>query len=141
MKALVFDDEPGVLALLSELLRRRGYEVACFSDPAFCPLTEQETCPHPVGQPCADIIITDLRMLKINGLDFAEHQRKKHCKCQHFALISGFWTDTDLNRAKKLGVKILKKPFYPKDIYAWLDEVEKAHPAAQSSPKSSPPTP
>ena len=134
MKALIFDDDAAILSLISVLLKRRGYEVTSYFDPSFCPLSEQEKCSHPVGQPCADIILSDLQMPQINGLDFVERQQKKNCKCRHFALMSGFWTETNLRRAHKLGVKIISKPFYPKDIDAWLDEVEKAPPPAQPAP-------
>jgi CheY-like chemotaxis protein len=122
---MVFDDDPLVCSFLCMILRRRGHEVTAFSDPVFCPLTESESCPHPVGKPCADIILTDLEMPHIHGLDFVEGQLKKGCKCRHIALISGAWSQSNLSRAKQLRVKVMAKPVYAKDINDWLDEVEK----------------
>jgi DNA-binding response OmpR family regulator len=123
MKAMVFDDDALICSLLGTMLRRRGYTVEFFSDPSFCPLMGQKECPHRNGGPCANVIITDIQMLEVNGLDFLEDQLKKGCKCKHIAVISGRWTEESLNRARKLGVRIIAKPFRANDIDAWLDEV------------------
>ena len=127
MKAMVFDDDPMICAFLCMMLRRRGYEATSFSDAAFCPcpVKENETCSQPSGKPCAHIICSDIEMPLVNGLDFVENQFKKHCKCNHFVLISGFWSESNMNRARQLPVKIMAKPTSADQINTWLDEVEK----------------
>jgi CheY-like chemotaxis protein len=125
VKALVFDDDPSVCSFMCTVLRHRGCEVISFPGPVFCPLIEDEVCPHPSGKPCADVILTDVRMPEINGLDFVVRQLKKGCKCKHMALISGNRSDAELTRARQLPVKIFTKPVRITEINAWLDEVEK----------------
>ncbi len=75
--------------------------------------------------PCADVILTDLEMPGVNGLDFVEDQMRKGCKCRHMALMSGHWSDETLRRAKALGVHVLAKPFHPAQIETWIAELEK----------------
>ncbi len=128
MKAMVFDDDPVVCTLLCRLLTRRGYEATSFSDPVFCPcpVIADASCSRPVDQPCAYIIVSDIQMPEIDGLDFVESQLKKGCKCKHIALISGAWSEENVTRAKQLPVKTIAKPFRADEINAWLDEVEKS---------------
>ena len=124
-KALICDDDPLILALLGRLFARRGYEVAAYSDAVDCPLYQAPACPCAVVQCCPDVILTDLSMPVVNGLDFVETQVKKGCKCPHIALMSGRWAESDLQRAVALGVKFFPKPFYSEQINAWLDEIER----------------
>jgi CheY-like chemotaxis protein len=125
---MVFDDDPVVCAFLSKVLRRRGYEVTSYQDAACspCPLAKTETCAQPADKPCARIILSDIEMPRVNGLDFVEDQFKKSCKCNHVALISGHWSEENIRRAKQLPVRIMEKPVSADQINAWLDEVEEA---------------
>jgi len=106
--------------------RSRGYEVYAFSNPAICPLQTVPECRCSGKQACTDIIISDLDMPNMTGLDFIEKQKKKNCKCQHVVLMSGSWTEQDLSRAHELGCKTFAKPFAFQEFYDWLDEVEKS---------------
>jgi CheY-like chemotaxis protein len=128
MKAMVFDDDPVICAFLCMVLRRRGYEAVAFPDAAYCPcpVSRGGTCSRPEGKPCADVIMSDIEMPKVDGLGFVEGQFRKHCRCSHVALISGCWSESNVNRARQLPVKIMAKPASVAQVDAWLDEVEKA---------------
>ena len=123
MRALVFDDNRMIRGLLWHALDRRGCEVLAFADPASSPLHLAATCACSATETCADLIIADLQMPNVSGPDFVAAQKAKGCRCQHFALVSGAWTDADRRRARELGCKVFAKPFHLGDIYAWLDEV------------------
>ena len=74
---------------------------------------------------CADVILSDVNMPIKKGIDFLEEQIKKGCRCKHFALMSGEFSEEDVSKAKSLGIKIFKKPFKLAQIINWLDQIEK----------------
>ena len=123
-RAFIFDDQKDIRQILYSLFDRRGYEVFAFPHPGICPLSEEEICPCPIEQACADIILSDVNMPIKNGLDFIEEQIQKGCRCKHFALMSGDFTDGDVSKAKSLGIKIFKKPFKLKEVINWLGQIE-----------------
>ena len=125
LRAFVFDDDSQIRSLLWTLLDRRGYEVFTFPDPGLCPLYLLHECQCSDGQACTDIIISDMNMPDVKGLDFVEAQMEKGCKCRNIALMSGDWSESDLLRAKSIGCRVFFKPFLIEPVDQWLDEVEK----------------
>ena len=124
-RALIFDDMKEIRKILWKLFDNRGYEVLTFSHPALCPLSEKEVCPCSSEETCADVILSDVNMPIKKGIDFLEEQIKKGCRCKHFALMSGEFSEEDVSKAKSLGIKIFKKPFKLAQIINWLDQIEK----------------
>lgn len=125
-RVLVFDDEPIIHEVFRSLCKRRGYEVLAFTDPEHCLLHTLNQCPCKGGARCADIIISDLNMPNVRGLDFLEGLLRKGCKCHALALMSGSWTDEDVARAERLGIKLFAKPFHIHELFAWLDNMVEA---------------
>jgi CheY-like chemotaxis protein len=126
LRVFLLEDNDIVRSMMSEILAARGYEIFDFSNPAICPLQIMPECRCSENQTCTDIIISDLDMPNMTGLDFIENQKKKNCKCQHVVLMSGSWTEQDLFRAHELGCKTIAKPFPFQEFNEWLDEVEKS---------------
>ena len=124
LRAVVFDDDPTIREMLREICEIRGYEVYAFPDPKVCPLHIISRCPCPRGTKCADVIISDVQMPHVNGLDFIENLLQKGCKQPHIALISGDWSEADLARAGRLGCSIFAKPFQLSLMVHWLERVE-----------------
>jgi len=124
-RIILLDDIDSIRDTFAKLLTIHGYEVFSFSNPTICPLQIEPECRCNKNQTCTDIIISDLDMPSMTGLNFIENQRKKNCKCQHVALMSGLWTEEKLSHAHELGCKIFMKPVSAKDILKWIEEVEK----------------
>jgi DNA-binding response OmpR family regulator len=124
-RALIFDDHEETRQMLWSFFDERGYEVFTFPHPAICPLNQKEVCPCPIKQSCADVILSDLNMPIKTGLLFFEEQIKKGCRCKHFALMSGAFSEDDISKGKSLGIKILKKPLEITELMDWLDQIEK----------------
>lgn len=119
-------DDDGILrGLLRQILEGRGYEVLTFSNPGLCPLYNEGSCRCTDGEACGDIIISDVSMPNVSGLDFVERQKKMGCKVKNVALMSGAWSGSDVEKAKSLGCKVFQKPFPLAEIEEWLDECEK----------------
>ena len=111
IRVILLDDNESVRNVLTEILEERGYEVFPYSDPGICPLQLERACLCHKGQACADVIISDVDMPSMTGLEFIENQKMKHCKVRHVGLISGGWTEERLSRAHDLGCKTFEKPF------------------------------
>ncbi len=126
LRVVVVDDDEFIRSLISSALESRGYEVIACSEPLFCPIYLDCKCPCPKHQPCCDIIITDIKMPNMTGLEFIENQRKHGCKVPYMAIMSGSWADTELEQAESLACHVFKKPFRIDEINKWLDECEKS---------------
>jgi CheY-like chemotaxis protein len=125
IRAVVLDDDYVLRTLIYDVLKDRGYEVHGSSEPFFCPIFLDRKCPCPVETHCTNIIITDINMPGMTGFEFIEHQKRKGCKVQHIAMMSGRWTNEDIEHARNLGCYIFKKPFKIDEIEKWLDDCEK----------------
>ncbi len=126
LRALVFDDNEIVRVLLSTLLRKRGYEVRSFSEPGACALYTHADCNCMNDSPCADVLITDVRMPNVSGLEMVEQLLRNGCKIKNIAFVSGSWTEAEYAKAYELGCKIFQKPFQISEIDAWLEASEKS---------------
>jgi CheY-like chemotaxis protein len=113
---LVVDDEPEIVALFSRQLERLGYTAhGCPS-----PLEALERlAEHPLRY---DLVMSDLAMPKMNGIELAERIRQSHDRIA-IVLCSGRVSDEDRARARNAGVSgILEKPFESGQLAAMLAE-------------------
>ena len=125
IRILLLEDTEAIRNSLAKILTHRGYEVYSFSNPMICPLQILPDCRCNGNQTCTDIIVSDMDMPCMTGLNFIENQRRKNCKCEHVVLMSSYWKEEDLWRAQELGCKILTKPFSIQEFSDWIDEVER----------------
>ena len=124
-RSFVFENDPLICNLVACTLEDRGHEVFSFSTAIECPLWESEKCPCPSGHACTDIMIADNHMPQASGLDFVAHQVKRECKCSHYAILSGSWTEEEAGRAHEMGCFMIRKPFEISTLEKWIDRVEK----------------
>lgn len=123
IKAVVLEDDDSIRALTCEILKDRGYEVYASSEPFFSPIYLDEECICP-EEYCTTIVITDINMPNMTGLEFIEHQRSMGCKFKNVAVMSGRWTKESREHANRLGCQMFSKPFKVTEIKKWLDECE-----------------
>ena len=124
-RVLIFEDNDVLRSVLKKIIDEYGYEVHAFSNPAMCPLYYPSKHNCLVDNPCSDIIISDVNMPIMNGLEFIENQLKKGCKVKFRALMSADWNDSDLQCAKRMGCRVFRKPFDIKELLKWLDNCRK----------------
>jgi DNA-binding NtrC family response regulator len=127
-RILIFDDDQSIRDLLWNCFDHRGYEVFTFPHPRSCPICELHECQCPLNAACTDLIISDLNMPFVRGLDFLEQQISKGCKVRNLALMTGELQNADRARADRLGIRVFEKPFRIADIEKWADEAEAAIP-------------
>lgn len=117
---LLIEDDPFISDIYLTILRDAGYETNLASDGETGLKMAKETKP--------DLILIDLLLPRMNGLEILENIRKEKNKSLNKVpvIILTNWTDDkNIERAKKLGVSsfILKVTLGPKDL---LREVENA---------------
>ena len=125
VKAVVIDDVAACREYLVEMLADRDYEVATFADARFFVDHCRADKECPVSEPCLDLLVTDNQMPDLNGLDMLVAQFGKGCKllAKNCAIISGNWSQGDLQQAQSLGCKTFEKPFLG-GLNDWLDRLE-----------------
>ncbi len=120
-RILVIDDDPQVLALISRLLRRSGYEVETIGDggAAIERLRHEAT----LDEDGLALVLSDLKMPGIDGLRILD-EVKEYCPDAVFVLITGYATTDSAVAALRQGVyDYLTKPL---DLDDLLSTVQRA---------------
>ena len=123
-RAIILDDEESIRHLLEILLKSRGYEVLTYQDPSLCPLQQSHECQCGKERVCADVVITDIDMPNVSGLDFVDAQKRKGCKIQNIAILSGRWSEMTMKHARDCGCAVFEKPVALSVLADWLDQCE-----------------
>lgn len=126
-RILYFGDEEEARNLYSFFLRAKGYEVFHFATAESCSLITGEKCTCPSGHLCADIVFADMDIRGMSGLGLIRHQLEMGCNSppQNKVLIAPDLTADERQEVDFLGCRYLKKPFTPKELFAWVTECEK----------------
>jgi two-component system, cell cycle sensor histidine kinase and response regulator CckA len=109
---LVVEDEPQVLALVTTLLGDLGYGVLGAPTPAAA--LELVLARKQAGQPAPDLLLTDVVMPGMNGVELARTLRQHHPGLKSI-FMSGYVADARANLAGDTSV-ILYKPFTLKSL-------------------------
>jgi PAS domain S-box-containing protein len=112
---LVVDDEPELVGLVCRQLARLGYSAQGCSGPAEALETLSADSPH------IDVVMSDLAMPKMSGIELAERIRRDHADIA-IVLCSGRVTEEDRERAGRAGIsEILAKPFASHQLAAVME--------------------
>jgi CheY-like chemotaxis protein len=105
---MIVDDEPIVGKRLKPALSKRGFEVEVFEDPTLALKR--------LGEKGFDIVVTDLRMEEVDGIQVLEHIMST-CESTRVILITGYATVEVAREALVKGAfDFIAKPFKPKDL-------------------------
>src|ERR1700761_7841943 len=113
----ILDDEPLILSTLVLILDRAGFGARAFASPLKAIEAAEIQTP--------DILITDVLLPEMNGIDLAIHFEKHFPECK-ILLISGQVATGDLleaSYAQGRRFDVLPKPFHPVDLLATLDRL------------------
>jgi CheY-like chemotaxis protein len=114
LRVMVLDDEPIVGKRLNQALAKYGIEVEVFEDPT-------EAIAR-LGDAHFDVIVTDLRMEEVNGIQILEYVTS-HCQRTRVILISGYATVEVAREALVKGAfDFIAKPFTPRDLRAVINK-------------------
>jgi CheY-like chemotaxis protein len=123
-RVIIFDDDVNILNLFKDFFSRIDYEVLAYSEPIVCPMYEKNADNCIKKNRCADIILTDFTMPRMNGIELLEKQFQSGCKLdiRNTAIITGTVDDDTKRLIEKLGCAYFKKPFRLKELSYWLNE-------------------
>lgn len=114
LQVMILDDEPIVGKRLKPPLTKSGFEVEVFLDPteALARLGEKEF----------DIVVTDLRMENVDGIQVLEHIMER-CTHTRVILITGYATVEVAREALVKGAfDFIAKPFKARDLTAVVNK-------------------
>lgn len=126
-RILFFGNQEEISSLYSLFLRSKGYEVLHFPAATACALINKQACRCPREHVCTDMIIADMDMEGMTGLELIRHQNESGCRAlsEHKAVISKGLTFDQEREAEALGCKTLLKPFRLMDLMDWVRKCEK----------------
>ena len=108
LRIMVLDDEPIVCKRLKPALEKLGYEVDAF--------TQSPEAMRQIQRISYDIIITDLKMKEIDGMQFLSEAKKLHPDTE-VIVITGFATMETAKQSLQKGVfDFIAKPFKLSEI-------------------------
>ncbi len=120
-KIIIFDDDTVILEMISDYFSLRNFEVQSFSKPVLCsPSSDADSCVNP----CADILIVDLRMPRINGIQLITHQVRNGCpiNIKNKAIMSGDLPYEHVDKIIELAGIFFQKPLNMRELDAWAKE-------------------
>ena len=126
-RVIVYDDEPLITNMFKIYLSSLNYEVFTFAEPIVpCPIYTSDSDVCSKTSACADIVLTDYQMPRMNGLQLLEAQMKNGCKIsiKNKALISAYLEESHLKKVQKLGCAHFLKPIDFAKFSAWLADCE-----------------
>jgi len=118
LEVLVLDDEPIVGRRLKPALAKIGCDVEVFQDP--------KEALERIGQKEFDIVVTDIRMDEIDGMQVLEHVIKKSERTK-VIMITGYAMISLAREAMEKGAfDFIAKPFQPDDLRLVIAKAAKA---------------
>ncbi len=119
MKILLIEDEKITRITLSDTLKKEGYEVVSSE-------TGQEGLEQFRKQPF-DVVITDLRLPRMNGLDILREVKNLAPDCTVIVMTAYGTVETAVEALKMGAYDYLTKPFSPDKLISMLKHVKQLH--------------
>jgi DNA-binding NtrC family response regulator len=118
LKLLLLDDEPIVGKRLKPALAKIGCEVEVFENPkeALKRIEEQEF----------DIVVTDIRMKDVDGIEVLEMVRKKSSRTKVIMITGYAMMETAREAMEKGAFDFIAKPFEPDELRAVVAKAAEA---------------
>ena len=132
-RAIILDDEVRIRSMLEALVSSCGYTVTAYASPTEATIFKHpDICPAAAGHlelfdespTCAELIIKDINMPTISGVEYVRKIRQAGCGVRHIAMMSGDWTEDALLEADALGCAVFTKPFDLKEMREWVSALE-----------------
>jgi two-component system response regulator VicR len=109
MKILICEDDEMVLKMVEFKLRKEGYEVH--------PAHDGKEAATKIGELNPDLIITDIMMPYLNGLEIVNHVRKILKFKTPIIIVSSIGLEKTVLEAFQLGADdFITKPFSPNEL-------------------------
>jgi len=129
LQILILDDEPIVCKRLKPAFLKAGYDVETFTDSAHA---NERICEKDF-----DIVITDLKMEGMSGMEFLAEVKKRSPRTE-VIVITGFATLEASKESSEKGVfNFVAKPFKLTDILDMVEKLKKERPTPNAQRSTS----
>jgi two-component system, OmpR family, alkaline phosphatase synthesis response regulator PhoP len=121
-RVLLCDDEIHIVRAMEFKLKKAGYEVEIASD--------GEEAWEAIGRCKPDLLISDCQMPRLNGLELIGRLRNdpQTADMPVFMLTAkGYELSSDLLFKQLRVLRIVSKPFSPRELLSWVYEVLQPH--------------
>lgn len=119
--AFIVDDENLVASTFELILMSKGFNARSFVDPLDALEAARTTKPH--------LLLTDVMMPNMNGIELAQHIRQLHPSCSVLLLSGEPAAHRILSKAASQGERfeILAKPVHPETMLEKIQELLEAN--------------
>lgn len=126
MRIMIIDDDHDIIALFKMILKESGHDILACHDPTECSVFKKPGCNCPKNIRCTDLLIVDIMMPMMNGIDLLRLQEQRGCKVPvfHKALMSASQSKEHKQAAREIGCHFIEKPFKVSNILDWIDQCE-----------------
>ncbi|MDI6756524.1 MAG: response regulator [Endomicrobiia bacterium] len=114
-KIFVVDDEPGIVKFMEKALVKNGYQVSASTDP--------RRALEDIAREPYDVIITDLRMPQMSGIELLEKVKSSGVSAEVVVVTAHATTDTAIECLRKGAADYLIKPFEINEMLATVGKV------------------
>lgn len=108
MRILVLDDEPGLRQTVSRILAAEGYDTSTAAD--------GEDALARIAENDADIVLCDLRMPRMSGLDFIDAYAARNGRALVIAMSAYGDADTAIAAMQRGAYDYIQKPFRAEEV-------------------------
>ena len=127
----VVDDEPVIASTLAAILKLNGYSAISFTSPLKALEAARSKAP--------DLLISDVMMPDISGIDLAIQVKARYPKCKVLLFSSQASTQDLLEGARRQGhdFELLQKPVHPSVILMSIEALSADNGVSLAAPLSS----
>jgi DNA-binding NtrC family response regulator len=118
-KILLIDDEINTIRVLTEILKKQGYEV-------YFSYTAEEGL-QMLASVSPNAVIVDYKLPKMNGVEFLEEFNKKRCNAPVIMLTAYGTIEKAVEAMKKGAFNYLTKPINPDELLTIIREAVEKH--------------
>jgi two-component system, OmpR family, response regulator ResD len=128
-RVLVVDDEPAIGDIVSRYLKRAGYDTAVAASGKDALGQAEDSCP--------DVVVLDLMLPDIDGLEVMRRLRKENHKRAAIILLTARGEESDRITGLRLGADdYVVKPFSPGELVARVEAVlRRIEPVPECQPR------
>lgn len=107
-RIIVIDDQRLIANTLAQILNQNGYDAA--------PVYSGEEALEEVNRSEPDVVLSDVRMHKLDGIQTALRIRILHPNCRVILFSASAISDEEQARIDDCGFEFLRRPLHPKDV-------------------------
>ncbi len=117
-RIFVVDDEPIIASTLAAILKLHGYSAKAFTSPLEALAAAASTA--------ADLLISDVAMLGLSGVDLAIQMKTQYPECKVLLFSGQAATQDLLEDARRVGhgFQLLQKPVHPSTMLSRVAALE-----------------